>query len=79
MTIQNLINEIKKWIYRDDVAKFDQEYEELTSGEQFPDEKEFSRQLDFAKKTFNGQKISTDFSTSHYDNTEITGLDNTTD
>ncbi len=81
MMIQDYVNKITKWLYDDgdEVAKFDQEYAELTRGEQFPDEKEFSRQLDFAKKTFNGKTILTDFSSNDHENAEIVGLDDTTD
>ena len=75
MNILDSINKVLNWYYRDDIAKFDQEYAEITEGEQFPSEKQVSKQLDLALKCFDGNKISTDFSSDNNDDLEMSGVD----
>ncbi len=79
MKIQGFINKVKNWYYRDDIAKLDQEYAEITEGEQFPSEKQLSKQLDLALKRFDGNKIPTDFSSNDYENPEMVGVNDSTD
>ena len=79
MKIQDFINKVKNWYYRADIAKFDQDYAKMTEGEQFPSEKEISKQLDLALKRFDGNKISTDFSSNDYKNLEMSGVNDNTD
>lgn len=35
--VQQVINNIVKWMYRDDIREFDEEYSKLIKGKQFPD------------------------------------------
>jgi hypothetical protein len=75
MTIQDLIHRIGKWLYSNELAKFDQDREELTKGRQFPDEKAISKRLDFVMSSFDGNKISLGTTTTEED-IAVIGADN---
>lgn len=67
------------WYHRDDIDTFNQEYADITEGEQFPSEKQVSKQLDLALNRFDGHKISTDFSSNAHDNLKLTGVNDTSE
>lgn len=60
--IQYCINSLVRWYYRNDIAEFDREYEEIIGGDYYPDEKTIEKELEYMIKKFDGKKISTDFS-----------------
>lgn len=78
MFIQDIINKIVNWTYRNDIKAFDQEYNELIKGRQFPDLLENTKKIKIIS-TDQDFKIPTDNYISNEELIKELGTTNSTD